>query len=177
MKQAQTPDFWLFSYISIHFVGFYCTLFPTFPDSVSLFIDKFLRKFLRKFFDCFTLRINALQWFLIEQMFILLRHETQKFKPMEIKESTPVAMLTVGQLRDFLGIARQDDRPREPPKNEEKRLVYGLQGIQRLFNVSHVTAQRYKDTFLAPAVRQQGRKIVVDVEKALQLFSEYSNQK
>lgn len=100
-----------------------------------------------------------------------------KFKPMEITETTPVAMLTVGQLRDFLGIAKQDDRPREPPKNEEKRLVYGLQGIQRLFNVSHVTAQRYKDTFLAPAVSQQGRKIVVDVEKALQLFSEYTNKK
>lgn len=123
------------------------------------------------------MKINVIRLFFIEQMFILLRHETLKFKPMEIKESTPVAMLTVGQLRDFLGLARQDDRPREPPKNEEKRLVYGLQGIQRLFNVSHVTAQRYKDTFLAPAVSQQGRKIVVDVEKALQLFSEYSNQK
>ena len=97
---------------------------------------------------------------------------------MEVKDSTPVAMLTVGQLRDFLGLSPQmTTASPQPTTNGEPRLVYGLAGIQQLFNVSHVTAQRYKNTFLAPAISQQGRKIVVDAEKALQLFSEYTNTK
>jgi len=50
--------------------------------------------------------------------------------------------------------------------------VYGLNGIKKLFNVSHATAQRYKDTIIKDAVRQNGRKIVVDVEKAMILFNE-----
>lgn len=55
--------------------------------------------------------------------------------------------------------------------NPEKRYVYGLKGIQELFNVSHLTAQRYKDGILKDAVFQSGRKIVVDVEKAMELFN------
>ena len=104
--------------------------------------------------------------------------ETQNKSVMEVKDSTPVAMLTVGQLRDFLGLSSPATKASpQPTANEEPRLVYGLAGIQRLFNVSHVTAQRYKNTFLAPAISQQGRKIVVESEKALQLFSEYTNAK
>ncbi len=49
--------------------------------------------------------------------------------------------------------------------------VYGLRGIQQLFGVSHKTAQEYKDTFLRPAVMQNGRKIVVDADYALELFN------
>jgi len=53
-----------------------------------------------------------------------------------------------------------------------ERYVFGLRGIRELFNVSHATAQRYKDTILKPAVKQYGRKIVVDREFALKLFEE-----
>ena len=56
-----------------------------------------------------------------------------------------------------------------------KRYVYGLKGIQSLFHCSHLTAQRYKDGFLAPAVMQQGRKIVVDVEQAVELFKNHKD--
>ncbi len=52
--------------------------------------------------------------------------------------------------------------------------VFGLKGIRELFGVSHATAQHYKDTFLQPAVKQNGRKIVVDVAKALELFDQYN---
>ena len=55
------------------------------------------------------------------------------------------------------------------------RQVYGLKGIQSLFGCSHLTAQRYKDTFLAPAVMQQGRKIVIDVEQAVELFKTHKD--
>ena len=52
------------------------------------------------------------------------------------------------------------------------RLVYGLRGIQDLFNCSHKTAQYYKDRVIHEAVSQNGRKIVVDADLALKLFNE-----
>lgn len=91
-----------------------------------------------------------------------------------ITDNTPVAMLTVGQLRDALGLLKQAAPTPEPPR-KETRFVYGLQGIQNLFNVSHVTAQRYKDTFLSDACWQQGRKIIVDVDLALRLYREHNH--
>jgi len=50
------------------------------------------------------------------------------------------------------------------------RLVYGFRGIQEWFNVSHKKAQELKDTWLAPAVMQNGRKNVTDADYALKLF-------
>lgn len=49
-------------------------------------------------------------------------------------------------------------------------LMYGLVGIMELFNVGKTTAHRYKTTFLAPAITQQGNNIVIDVREALRLF-------
>ena len=51
-----------------------------------------------------------------------------------------------------------------------KQYVYGLKGIRELCHVSHTTAQKLKDGILKPAVRQCGRKIIVDAEMALDLF-------
>lgn len=96
---------------------------------------------------------------------------------MQITDDTPVAMLTAGQLRDYLGLsAPKTESSSQQQPTQERRFVYGLAGIQSLFNVSHVTAQRYKNTFLAPAVSQQGRTIMVDVEKAITLFSDHYKQ-
>lgn len=53
-----------------------------------------------------------------------------------------------------------------------KSYIYGIKGIEELFGCSHATAQHYKDTILAPAVTQNGRKIVVDVDHAMQLFGQ-----
>lgn len=68
----------------------------------------------------------------------------------------------------------------DAPKNETpapgKRYVYGLKGIQELFNVSHLTAQRYKDGILKDAVYQSGRKIVVDADKAIELFNTWNGR-
>lgn len=58
------------------------------------------------------------------------------------------------------------------PKTEYR---YGMRAIRELFGVCHSTAQRYKDTFLRPAVDQRGRKIRVNVALAQQLYSEYQN--
>ena len=85
-----------------------------------------------------------------------------------INQSTPIALLTVGQLIELLNEDRKQLTVSVPETS--KRLVYGLHGIRKLFNVSHATAFRYKETIIKDAVSQNGRKIVVDVDKALELF-------
>jgi hypothetical protein len=89
---------------------------------------------------------------------------------MQITKDTPVTFLTVGQLQDILGLT-QEPQKEKAEKESPKKYVYGLAGIRKLFNISHATAQRYKDTIIADACFQQGRKIIVDVDKALELFS------
>ncbi len=59
-------------------------------------------------------------------------------------------------------------------KKNLPKFVTGLQGIADLFGVSKVTAQKYKNTWLANAVKQQGKILLTDTEKALKLFSENS---
>ena len=80
-----------------------------------------------------------------------------------------IMTLTVGELIDLI---RELIHQQEPAPATTGRLVYGLHGIETLFGVSHKTAQMYKDTFLAPAVKQNGRKIVVDADLAMELFNE-----
>lgn len=52
------------------------------------------------------------------------------------------------------------------------KYVHGLQGIADLFDVSKVTAQKYKNTWLASAVKQNGKTLLTDTEMALKLFNE-----
>lgn len=49
-------------------------------------------------------------------------------------------------------------------------VVYGLEGIMRIFHVSKSTAYRYKRDFLGDAVTQKGNVIIVDTVKALRNF-------
>ena len=65
----------------------------------------------------------------------------------------------------------------EPMQETGKRYIYGVVGIERAFGVSHKTAQKLKDGILAPAVKQRGRKIVTDLDYALQLFDEKNGRK
>lgn len=85
----------------------------------------------------------------------------------KITENTPVIMLTLGQLREALKASEKKiiETPDKP-----KKYVYGIAGIRQLFGVSHVTAIRYKNTIIKDAVSQQGRIIVTDVDKAMELF-------
>lgn len=92
-----------------------------------------------------------------------------------INKETPIAMLTVGQLMELLNSEKKQETVSMPETS--KRLVYGLRGIRNLFGVSHTTAQRYKDTIIKDAVLQNGRKIVVDADKALELFNQIKNYK
>lgn len=84
-----------------------------------------------------------------------------------------MVMLTLGDPLDAL--KGEDATNTQPVKKETpvpgKRYVYGLKGIEELFNVSHATAQKFKDGILKDAVYQSGRTIVVDADKALELFN------
>lgn len=87
---------------------------------------------------------------------------------------TPVCMMTGAEFIELQRMALKEQErivEQQAIPTTEKRYVYGLRGIRELFNVSHATAQKLKDGILAPAVKQYGRKIVVDEELALQLFN------
>ena len=96
---------------------------------------------------------------------------------MIIENTTPLAAITVGDLKELLRELNINTSPTavKQATGNGKRYVYGLKGIQSLFHCSHLTAQRYKDTFLQPAVMQQGRKIVIDVEQAVELFKTHKD--
>ena len=100
---------------------------------------------------------------------------------MNYNDNTPITFLTVGQLKEVLGIdddqiAKQREKGAASSNAEQKRYVYGLRGIRQLFGVSHATAQRYKNTFLSDAVSQQGQIIITDVDKAMELFKNHKSK-
>ena len=98
-----------------------------------------------------------------------------------ITDDTPIAMLTVGQLREVLFPKALLDLIEKQQIIEEeitpKRYVHGVSGIKQLFNCSNPTAHKLKETILKPAVKQQGRVIVVGAELAMKLFNEHEQIK
>ena len=92
---------------------------------------------------------------------------------MKIDRNTPIAMMTIGQLIEAMSNKNyfSNNEIIEEKIDPLKKYAYGLKGIRELFNVSHATAYRYKETFLKPAIMQNERKIVVDIKKALELFN------
>ncbi len=89
---------------------------------------------------------------------------------MKLQDTTKLSELTVADLRDLLyEIQSGNNQGAAKPTG---RLVYGLNGIRELFHCSHKQAQYYKDNVIKGAVSQNGRKIVVDVDKALELFNQ-----
>lgn len=93
----------------------------------------------------------------------------------EITPETPIIQMTAGQLADYLNAHSQTPATGSPAA-QPPRYVYGIKGIMRLFGVSNVTAQRYKRGLIREAVSQNGRIIVVDADRALQLFNERKGQ-
>lgn len=77
---------------------------------------------------------------------------------------------------EFMYLSRnagKDTETREPVKNivdTTAKYVYGLAGIAQLFGCSIPTANRIKKSGkIDKAIRQIGRKIIVDAELALEL--------
>jgi len=87
---------------------------------------------------------------------------------MQIDKNTPILMLTVGQLKQLWNNTNEltPKQKEEPPK----RYVYGMAGIAKLFDCSLVTANRIKRSGkINAAIKQIGRKIVVDADLAIEL--------
>lgn len=92
-----------------------------------------------------------------------------------INLNTPLSFLTVGDFMELLtGVEKQATKVEV---QDVKKYVYGLAGIRKLFNVSHATAFRYKETVIKDAVSQNGRKIIVDADLALELFNAKNSMK
>ena len=49
-------------------------------------------------------------------------------------------------------------------------VLYGLDGVMELFQVSKSTASRYVNGILAPAVTRRGNILFIDTRKALRCF-------
>lgn len=94
---------------------------------------------------------------------------------MQISDNTPIAMLTVKQLKDYLfgEDGHTDKNQPEPPR--EKRYLYSIKELANFLSVSYKTAWNLKDTVLRPAVYQQGRVIMIDADKVLELMSNENN--
>lgn len=94
-----------------------------------------------------------------------------------LSDETPIVTLTLGQLKEVISTsAKKEVSKVDVPTDSGRRVVYGLRGIQNLFNVSHVTAQKYRNGILAEACAQEGRKIIVDVDKAFELYFKYGER-
>ena len=92
---------------------------------------------------------------------------------MEITDQTPVAGLTVKQLKEILKGEQIHEITEIDGNYQAKRYVYGLAGISKLFKVSLPTAQKYKNGLLGEAVSQRGRIIITDVDMAMDLFKNF----
>ena len=88
-------------------------------------------------------------------------------------QDTPLFKLTVGELMDLI-----ERRIKEQPATASdrqiapagKRYVYGLSGIASLFGCSRTQAYRIKASGkIDSAIKQTGRLIIVDADKALEL--------
>lgn len=92
-------------------------------------------------------------------------------------DNTPIAMLTARQLKDYLFGDGQQEReaPPTPSNKDGKRYLYGVNGLAKFLNVSYPTAWKLKETKLKSAVYQQGRVIMIDADKVLELMSNENN--
>lgn len=93
----------------------------------------------------------------------------------EINDQTPIAMLTVGQLKEVLGVnsSKEEIQSRTEQAHDgvhHEKYVYGLDGLRRIFKCSMTTACRIKASGkIDAAIKQIGRKIIIDSELAIEL--------
>lgn len=87
-------------------------------------------------------------------------------------QDTRIIDLTVAELAEVIERAVEESlRRRNPQKDTQPRLVYGIKGIAEIFGVSERQARYIKSSgVISKAIRQQGRTIVTDAGLALQLF-------
>lgn len=99
---------------------------------------------------------------------------------MKTDPKTYILHLTVEEfidvLKDNLSMVPAAQQAEAAPSHDGPtftgRIIYGVNGIERFFNISHKTASQWKKTWLQPAIKQEGRKIMMDAEYALKLYGQ-----
>ena len=88
-----------------------------------------------------------------------------------ISEKTPLWQLTVGEFRELLATAGSQKKEEEVTviDSTSKNIVVGLNGMAQYFGISKTTAQRWKAKH-PEAITQDGRTIICDTKKMLQLI-------
>ena len=84
------------------------------------------------------------------------------------KTSNPAMVTLQMTIEEYMEREAQKAQQQEAAKS--RNYVYGLKGIEQLFNCSTTTAWRIKNSeWIKSAISQVGRKIVVDADLALEL--------
>lgn len=87
--------------------------------------------------------------------------------------NTRIIDITVGELLEILNKQQEQNKPSIETPNQPnwgQKYVYGIAGIAELFNCSKTTANSIKQSGkIDKAIRQVGRKIIVDAILALEL--------
>lgn len=96
---------------------------------------------------------------------------------MEYDKDAPIWTLTVGQFTELINsLTIKKEEPDKQVQHFDKN-SYGLSGLAALLGCSKTTAWKIKDSGkIDKAIRQVGRKIIIDNEKALELLGR-TNQK
>lgn len=95
-----------------------------------------------------------------------------------IDDNMPIGAMNIGELRSLMAEILESSSHGVGSKTNNtapRRYVYGIKGIEELFGCSHATAQHYKDNVISEAVTQNGRKIIVDADYAVELFGRRKN--
>ncbi|QHN64601.1 DUF3853 family protein [Bergeyella cardium] len=91
---------------------------------------------------------------------------------MNIDRDTPIWQLTLGEFIHALKNANEPPKTEQEPVRENKEYVHGISGLARLIGCSTSHAARLKGQgIFDEAIIQRGRKIIIDKEKALELFN------
>ena len=89
---------------------------------------------------------------------------------------TPVCMMSGEELAflfNNLGVLDKDKKPESSIPSANRKLAQGIKGSAETFGCSIPTANRSKKSgIIDKAISQLGRKIVVDVDMALELAAE-----
>lgn len=83
-----------------------------------------------------------------------------------IPDDTPLFKLTVGEFKDLCNSLIP-----KPKEEENDEIVYGLDGLAKIFGVSKNQAYRMKRSGkYKEAIKQEGQVIITNKKKSLELF-------
>ncbi len=100
------------------------------------------------------------------------------FDDIQIDYNVPAFTLTTREMAHLMEqvVKNYIDEALKQRDNPSKEYVYGIDGLAKILGCSKTTAQTIKSSgILDKAIIQNGRKIIIDKEQALELFKQNSN--